>query len=76
MFTIHQRNMVQVIDLKEHPQVKLWEIRMVECESMRKFSLFFPAHEAKIGDIYPCTRAMLTGVINSVKFPWWKEGGK
>lgn len=70
------KDCVQVIGLEEKPQFQMWEIRMVECATMREFSLFFPAHEAKIGDIYPCTRAMLTGEINSVKFPWWKEGGR
>lgn len=64
------KDCVQVIQISEKEQFGLFELRFVECSTMREFSLFFPSHEATVGDIYPCTRAMLTGDINSVKLPW------
>lgn len=61
--------MAQVYDIKWLEDNKLFQIDLIYTNG-KTFFLYLPSHEAQIGDIIPVTRAMLTGEVNGIKWPW------
>lgn len=70
---ISPKTMAKVVQIVENPYIKLFELTFQYPEG-GEFRIFLPAHQAKVGDIYPVTRAMLTGEVNGIKYPWLKGG--